>query len=87
MKWYLNVKGEAIIGAYSDKLLDDLIEYEADTNFDRTNYKFVDGNVVLASEEEKRTLYKLDKSPTPQDAINAMLMKEIAQLKVGVLNE
>lgn len=62
MKWYLNIKGEKIIGAYGEKLLDDLIEYEADENFDRTQHKYSkhkysNGQVLKISEQERMTLY------------------------------
>lgn len=89
MKWYLNIEGEAIIGAYAEKLLDNLIEYEADKNFEKTDYKYVNGQVVVASEDDKIRLYSYltQKKPTEQDVINATLMKEIALLKVGALNE
>lgn len=57
MIWYLNIKDEKIIGAYAEKLLDNLIEYEADENFDRTQYKYSDGQVLKISEQERMTLY------------------------------
>ena len=57
MKWYLNINDEKIIGAYAEKLIDNLIEYEADENFDRTQYKYSDGQVLKISEQERMTLY------------------------------
>lgn len=57
MKWYLNIKGEKIIGAYGEKLLDDLIEYEADKNFDRTRNIYKDGNIVPIDDNTRCKIY------------------------------
>lgn len=57
MKWYLNIKGEKIIGAYGEKLLDDLIEYEADENFDRTRNIYKDGNIVPIDDNTRCKIY------------------------------
>lgn len=51
----------------------------------RYNYKLVGTTPILLSEEEKQTLNPpVEHQPTEQEKINAMLMKEIALLKVGV---
>lgn len=57
MKWYLNIKGEKIIGAYGEKLLDDLIEYEADENFDRTRNIYKEGNIVPIDDNTRCKIY------------------------------
>lgn len=57
MKWYLNIKGEKIIGAYGEKLLDDLIEYEGDENFDRTRNIYKDGNIVPIDDNTRCKIY------------------------------
>lgn len=73
MKWYLNIKGEKIIGAYGEKLLDDLIEYEADENFDRTQYKYSDGQVLKISEQERMTLYSEELAIEQERTLSAMM--------------
>ena len=57
MKWYLNIKGEKIIGAYGEKLLEGLVEYEADENFDRTRNIYKDGNIVPIDDNTRCKIY------------------------------
>lgn len=73
MKWYLNIKGEKIIGAYGEKLLEDLIEYEADENFDRTQHKYLNGQVVKISEQERMTLYSEEIAIEQETSLQAMM--------------
>lgn len=78
MKWYLNIQGEKIIGAYGEKLIDGLIEYEADENFDRTMYKYSDGQVLKISEQERMTLYSEEIS-IEQERTLAVMMEASAR--------
>lgn len=48
----------------------------------RYNYKFVEGKVIEVAEAEKPTIEEPKAVPTEQDKINALLMLQIAQLKV-----
>lgn len=73
MKWYLNIQGEKIIGAYGEKLLDDLIEYEADENFDRTQYKYSNGEVIKISEQERNNLYAEEVTIEQETSLQAMM--------------
>lgn len=74
MKWYLNIKGEKIIGAYGEKLLDDLIEYEADENFDRTQYKYSEGQVLKISEQERNNLYAEEVTIEQETSLQSMML-------------
>lgn len=47
----------------------------------RYNYKYVEGKVVEASEEDKPKVVEPKAEPTEQEKINAQLMLQIAQLK------
>ena len=50
----------------------------------RCNYKYID-KVIELSEEEKETFFPpIEQQPTEQEQFNAMILKEIALLKVGV---
>ena len=52
----------------------------------RCNYKLVGTTPILLNEEEKQSLNPpVEPQPTEQQQINAMLLKEIALLKVGAL--
>lgn len=84
MKWYLSTKGESIIGAYAEKLLEDLIEYESEDNFDRTYHKYSDGNVVKISNEERKVLYPEEVSIEQEEQLNQMML---ASMRVSFLNE
>lgn len=49
------------------------------------NFKYENGKIIELTDAEKEELYPpVPQQPTEQDKINAMLMKEIAKLKVGV---
>ena len=51
----------------------------------RCNYKYID-KVIKLSEEEKETFFPpVEPQPSEQDQFNAMILKEIALLKVGAL--
>ena len=84
MKWYLSIKGESIIGAYAEKLLEDLIEYESEDNFDRTYHKYLGGNVVEISNEERKVLYPEEVSIEQEEQLNQMML---ASMRVSFLNE
>lgn len=73
MKWYLNIQGEKIIGAYGEKLLDDLIEYEGDENFDRTQHKYSGGQVLKISEQERNNLYAEEVAIEQETSLQAMI--------------
>lgn len=73
MKWYLNIQGEKIIGAYAEKLLDDLIEYEGDENFDRTQHKYSGCQVLKISEQERNNLYAEELTIEQETSLQTMM--------------
>ena len=73
MMWYLNIEGEKIIGAYAEKLLEGLVEYEADKDFDRTKYKYSNGEVIKISEQERNNLYAEELSIEQETALQSMM--------------
>ena len=73
MKWYLNIDNEKIIGAYAEKILEGLVEYEADKDFDRTKYKYLNGEVIKISEQERNNLYTKELSIEQETALQSMM--------------
>lgn len=73
MKWYLNIDNEKIIGAYAEKLLEDLVEYEADVDFDRTKYKYSNGKVIKISEQERNNIYAEELSIEQEALLQTMM--------------
>ena len=66
------------------------VEIEGNSFLEVFNYKYKDGELVELTSEEKEEFYPSKigyVEPSEQDIINATLMKEIALLKVGALNE
>ena len=50
----------------------------------RCNYKYID-KVIELSEEEKETFFPpVEPQPTKQEQFNAMILMELAKIKVGV---
>ena len=76
MKWYLNVDNEKIIGAYAEKLLDGLVEYEAASDFDRTKYKYSNGEVVAISDHERINLYQEELRIEQSKNLKVMMEKQ-----------
>lgn len=84
MKWYLSIKDEVITGAYGEKILDELIEYEGEEDFDRTHYKYSDGNVVAISNEERNVLYSEEMMIEQEQQLSQMML---AYMRVSLLND
>lgn len=76
MMWHLNIEGEKIIGAYAEKLLEGLVEYEADSNFDRTKYKYSNSEVVEIGEPERINLYKEELTIEQNKNLKVMMEKQ-----------
>lgn len=57
MIWYLDIKGEKIVGAYSEKLNESMIQMELSDTFDRTKNIYRDGKIVPIDENTRRTIY------------------------------
>ena len=76
MMWYLNVEGEKILGAYGEKILDNLVEYEAPSDFDRTKYKYSNGEVVTISEHERINLYQEELKIEQNKNLKVMMEKQ-----------
>ena len=57
MIWYLDIKGEKIVGAYSEKLNESMIQMDLPDTFDRTRNIYKDGEIVAIVENTRRTIY------------------------------
>lgn len=91
MKLYiLTDENGYIISSTRERILKEQIEVELTDESETLKYKYYDGKLVELTSEEKEEFYpneSVDLEPSEQDIINATLMKEIALLKVGALNE
>lgn len=57
MIWYLDIKGEKIVGAYSEKLNESMIQMDLSPDFDRTRNIYRDGEIVPIDENTRRKTY------------------------------
>ena len=57
MKWYLDIKGEKIVGAYSEKLNESMIQMDLSDTFDRTRNIYKDGEIVPIDENTRCKIY------------------------------
>lgn len=57
MIWYLDIKGEKIVGAYSEKLNESMIQMDLSDTFDRTRNIYRDGEIVPIDENTRRSVY------------------------------
>lgn len=90
---YIEVEENGKITRLSENEIIGFTPIKLDDDFDVMkifDYKYYDGKLVELTSEEKEEFYPIesvDLEPSEQDIINATLMKEIALLKVGALNE
>lgn len=73
MIWYLDIKGEKIAGAYSEKLNESMIQMDLEDTFDRTRNIYKDGEIVPIDENKRREIYKEEVYFEEENALQAMI--------------
>lgn len=73
MFWYLDIKGEKIVGAYSEKLNESMIQMDLSDTFDRTRNIYKDGEIVPIDENKRREIYKEEVYFEEENALQAMM--------------
>jgi len=73
MIWYLDIKGEKIVGAYSEKLNESMIQMDLSDTFDRTRNIYKDGEIVPIDENTRRTIYNEEVTFEEENALQAMM--------------
>lgn len=84
MIWYLDIKGEKIVGAYSEKLNESMIQMELSDTFDRTRNVYKDGEIVPIDDNQRRTIYNEEVYFEEENALQAMMF---ASAKASFLAE
>ena len=75
MIWYLDIKGEKIVGAYSEKLNESMIQMDLEDTFDRTRNIYKDGEIVPIDENTRRTIYNEEVYFEEENALQAMMIE------------
>lgn len=75
MIWYLDIKGEKIVGAYSEKLNESMIQMDLEDTFDRTRNIYKDGEIVPIDENTRRTIYNEEVYFEEDNALLAMMIE------------
>lgn len=75
MIWYLDIKGEKIVGAYSEKLNESMIQMDLEDTFDRTRNIYKDGEIVPIDENIRRTIYNEEVYFEEENALQAMMIE------------
>ena len=73
MIWYLDIKGEKIVGAYSEKLNESMIQMDLEDTFDRTRNIYRDGEIVPIDDNQRRTIYNEEVYFEEENALQAMM--------------
>lgn len=73
MLWYLDIKGEKIVGAYSEKLNESMIQMDLEDTFDRTRNIYKDGEIVPIDDNTRRTIYNEEVYFEEENALQAMM--------------
>ena len=73
MIWYLDIKGEKIVGAYSEKLNESMIQMDLEDTFDRTRNIYKDGKIVPIDENTRRVIYNEEVTFEEENALQAMI--------------
>lgn len=84
MIWYLDIKGEKIAGAYSEKLNESMIQMDLSDTFDRTRNIYRDGEIVPIDDNQRRTIYNEEVYFEEENALQAMMT---ASARASFLNE
>lgn len=75
MIWYLDIKGEKIAGAYSEKLNESMIQMDLEDTFDRTRNIYKDGEIVPIDDNQRRTIYNEEVYFEEENALQAMMIE------------
>jgi len=75
MIWYLDIKGEKIMGAYSEKLNESMIQMDLADTFDRTRNIYKDGEIVPIDDNQRRTIYNEEVYFEEENALLAMMIE------------
>ena len=73
MIWYLDIKGEKIVGAYSEKLNESMIQMDLEDTFDRTRNIYKDGEIVPIDDNQRRAIYNEEVYFEEENALQAMI--------------
>lgn len=73
MIWYLDIKGEKIVGAYSEKLNESMIQMDLEDTFDRTRNIYKDGEIVSIDDNQRRTIYNEEVYFEEEASLQAMI--------------
>lgn len=73
MIWYLDIKGEKIVGAYSEKLNESMIQMDLEDTFDRTRNIYQDGEIVPIDVNQRREIYKEEVYFEEEASLQAMM--------------
>lgn len=73
MIWYLDIKGEKIAGAYSEKLNESMIQMDLSDAFDRTRNIYKDGEIVPIDDNQRREIYKEEVYFEEESSLRAMM--------------
>lgn len=75
MIWYLDIKGEKIVGAYSEKLNESMIQMDLADTFDRTRNIYKDGEIVPIDDNQRREIYNEEVYFEEENALQAMMIE------------
>lgn len=75
MIWYLDIKGEKIVGAYSEKLNESMIQMDLEDTFDRTRNIYKDGEIVPIDDNTRRIIYNEEVTFEEENALQAMMIE------------
>ena len=73
--WYLDILGEKIAGAYSEKLNESMIQMNLEDTFDRTRNIYKDGEIVPIDDTTRRTIYNEEVYFEEENALQAMMIE------------
>lgn len=75
MIWYLDIKGEKIVGAYAEKLNESMIQMDLEDTFDRTRNIYKDGEIVPIDDNQRRAIYNEEVYFEEQALLQAMMIE------------
>lgn len=87
MIWYLDIKGEKIVGAYSEKLNESMIQMDLSDTFDRTRNVYKDGEIVPVDDNTRRTIYNEEVYFEEENALQAMMAAKARASFLDELND
>lgn len=84
MIWFLDIKGEKIVGAYSERLNESMIQMDLSDTFDRTRNIYKDSEIVPIDDNQRREIYKEEVYFEEETSLQAMMT---ASARASFLNE